>query len=304
MPKITKKYFRIIIVCLIVLGLYFAVNHVTSLKIFPKKIHSGQSYISLIAKYGVPKILKQTKLKLAEQGETIIPGRECRNSIILQHNANYSKLYNNKIKQSKQGNNTPNNKSKNNMIDKIFTNFTGYVQKLESEVARDTDSKKLEFNNPKANQLEHTPPKNEKDKAKFYRADVYKSTLLVRFKINNKFLIISLEENFFNCVFPYKTQFFTYKRTNDNYILYYPRGITNSDFERFLNKKKFQNNKFSYFWDWKTKRTMNKWKKFYRLYKFTLPTSTTCMLINNNMILYGNNIHKKKLLLKVVKQSL
>ena len=283
----TKRYGRLIFICLIAAGLYFIINSVTSLKIFPKKIHSAQTYIRLVKKYGFPKILKHTKLKLIQHGVTIIPGRRCRENIS-----------DKKVRQAELSNlgNKPLNKDlQRGMIDKNFSNFQSYKEKLENGLHIG--------NNTKQKIKDEIIKDNKKAEAKYYRADVYKSTLLAQFKMKNRLLTVTLEEKFYNCTFPFKTQFFTYNRKNDDYVLYYPyRRITTSQFVKYLNKKKNHNNISAYCWDWKAKRSKATWGKFYRLYKFTIPTSTTCMLKNGNMILYGENIHKKSKFLTTIRR--
>jgi len=86
--------------------------------------------------------------------------------------------------------------------------------------------------------------------------------------------------------------------------VYYSRGATEPEFEKYLGTKKDNKNRFAYFWSWKAKRSRKTWKNFYRLYKFTLPTPITCMMINQNMFLYGNNIHKKSKLIRTIRRAL
>ena len=322
MEKSVKNYFKLIIICLIVLGLYFVIDSITSLKIFPKKINSGKDYISLVKKYGLPKVLKHTKLKLIERGVTIIPGKRCRSNIYgITGNkiTKYSKVFDKKFREAELTDLKKNPLSKDleeGMIDKIFSNFQGYGEKLEQEVLKDgTSSEKIEqvvkdFKNGKNIQSkkykinEYKIKDGKKVKGKNFRADVYKSTLLILFKLKNKYLILTVEEKYYKCIFPEKTQFFTYKLKNNYAIVYYPRGATEPEFEKYLETKKDDKNRFAYFWSWKAKRSRKTWKKFYRLYKFTLPTPITCMMINQNMFLYGNNIHKKSNLIRTIRQAL
>ena len=316
MSKSQKSYIKLIIICLIVAGLYFMVTSITSLTVFPTKIQSGQEYINSVKKYGIPKILKHTKLKLIKRGATIIPGKNCRKNIYsldAKKIERYTKFFNRKLLnfEASELQTTPLDKDlQEGIINKIFSKFQNYVVKLEDEVVNDCYN-----DNPKHNTINNLKTSNMKsklarshniqnNKAKYFRADIYKSNILARFKIKNRYLIVCLEEKYYKCSFPTKKQFFTYTRTNNYSILYYPNGITESKFQKYLAKKRSSNHKFTYFWDWKAKRSKTTWQKFYRLYKFTIPTSTTAQLVNGKIIFYGKNIHKKSKLLKIVQKLL
>ena len=324
-----KNILMLVIICVIPISLYYGVDTVTSLNIFPRNIKSGDKYTGFLDKYGVPQVLISTKMKLVEKGVSITPGENCRlniNTIIGPYRTaaiKKSRMLAAASAKDATGNDTKagtkDGKTKESlsddigqgmdgMIDKIFSGYMGYVSRIEGEMGVDIEEydpeQDIESVNQKKDQTHQLAnPENIVDDSTSYRAEVYESKLLVSFKQNFIYRIVLLKEKFYKCSFPRKTQFYTYSIDSDDIFVYVKNGLKESQFEKMLNMKKSHNKFLAYFEKWKNRRTRTTFDNFYRLYKFTIPTSTTCMFLKDkNIILYGENIHKNDVLLQIVEK--
>jgi hypothetical protein len=325
-----KSFFIFAVICVVPIALYFGVDSLTSLSLFPRGIKSGVEYMDLYEKYGTPKVLISTKMKLIKRGVSVIPGAGSRiniNTVL----GSYRKVPKKRVQKKKNDSSLDNSKGKNSetshrikktvsqvepdqgMIDKVFSGFMGYVSTLEDELSVDIEEPQVSLpqngkvsNYSNKGNLKNASIKSIKqnavvDDAKFYRADLYEATILACFKQNYIYRIVVLKEKFYKCSFPRKTEFYTYTVDNDFSVIYIPNGFTDRNFQKMLKMKKSDNEFLAFFENWEPRRSRTSYDKFYRLYKFTIPTSTTCMFIKNmNMILYGKNVHKNETLLQVV----
>ena len=338
----SKSIFMFVVICAIPVALYYGVDSITSLNIFPKGISSGEEYLNLLDRFGVPKVLKSSKMKLVKRGVSVIPGKGSRFNIntVLGESRKLPKIKEPtpaKKTNGKAGINNNTSKSANSekglvqqlepdqgAIDKIFSGFTGYVSSLENELSKGLEEEGTEpqysneRNKIKTSQFGKTRTaqkivnaKFTKDKfkqkaiiddAKFYRADVYEAKLLVCFKKTYVYRIFVLKEKFYKCSFPKKTSFYTYSVENDFSVIYIPGGLSDEQFKQILNNKKSNNKFLAFFENWKPRRSKISFDKFYRLYKFTIPSSTTMFLENKNLIFYGKNVHENDTLLRVLER--
>jgi hypothetical protein len=327
----SKSIFIFAVICVIPVALYFGMDSITSLNFFPRGINSGKEYMGLYEKYGKPKVLISTKMKLIKRGVSVIPGNGSRiniNSLLGSYRKvpkTVRKNINRPSSQRTKGENSGNKDNNRNlvqqvepdqgMIDKIFSGYMGYVSTLENELSSDVEesqitlphnaknsnySGKANINKPNVEAMKQKAVAGD---AKFYRADVYEANLLVCFKQDYIYRIVVLKEKFYKCSFPGKVEFYTYTVDNDFSVIYIPNGLPDSQFQEMLKMKKSHNKLLGFFEKWKPRRSRITFDKFYRLYKFTIPTSTTCMFLKNkNMIIYGDNMHKNETLLQIVEK--
>ncbi|MCF7791703.1 MAG: hypothetical protein K9M56_06865 [Victivallales bacterium] len=289
MVKKQKNILMLISICLIPILLYYGINTVTSLKIFPKKIECGKNYINFVEKYGVPKVLVSSSMELTDENLSIIPGNHS------YENINTILGDKRSVEQKKSIiNNSENLNNNPGPLDKIFSGYMDHISKIKKNIGNINPG-----NNDINNQLSNG--NNQTDTSKYYRGNVYEAVLLASFKQKLSYSIVVLKEKYYECSFPDKKQFYTYTIINNSSIIYFPDGISKEDFKKILNFKKGKDLWCS-FSDWRAKRSKTTYEKFYRLYRFTVPTSTTCMLKGGKFVLYGKNLHRENELLEIVRK--
>ena len=289
-----KLVLMFVILCLVLVGLYFGLDTVTGLKIFPNKINSGTEYLQFAGRYGNPVVLVATDMKLVERNLSVIPGPDCSENI-------NTILGENRVEQT-QSADIANEKSdqtvEKGMIDKIFEGYTGYVANLEKMGGSEVELAKPVTPGINVNGFSN----GKSESSKTYRADVYESKLLVYFKMDYVYRIVILNEKYYKCSFPSKAQFYTYSIESDDAIMYFPEGVEPGEYYEIL-KMKIAHDKWGRFESWREKRSRSSNQNYFRLYKFSIPTQTTCMLLNDkNVIVYGDNLQRNETILALVEK--